>query len=116
MPGQGNLHTNHSRNMRRRLDLSTSVCGPGWGISENHRVQDDDPTPVQSDSEIRTTKRTMALDMFVAVRGRVRYCDEELIGSGPPNAGMAELADAADSKSADPCGHGGSTPPPGTIK
>ena len=30
-------------------------------------------------------------------------------------AGMAELADAADSKSADPCGHGGSTPPPGTI-
>jgi hypothetical protein len=27
---------------------------------------------------------------------------------------MAELADAADSKSADPCGHGGSTPPPGT--
>ena len=29
-------------------------------------------------------------------------------------AGMAELADAADSKSADPCGHGGSTPPPGT--
>ena len=31
-------------------------------------------------------------------------------------AGMAELADAADSKSADPCGHGGSTPPPGTIK
>jgi hypothetical protein len=32
----------------------------------------------------------------------------------PTNAGMAELADAADSKSADPCGHGGSTPPPGT--
>ena len=31
------------------------------------------------------------------------------------SAGMAELADAADSKSADPCGHGGSTPPPGTI-
>ena len=31
-------------------------------------------------------------------------------------AGMAELADAADSKSADPCGHGGSTPPPGTNK
>ena len=30
-------------------------------------------------------------------------------------AGMAELADAADSKSADPCGHGGSTPPPGTM-
>ena len=29
---------------------------------------------------------------------------------------MAELADAADSKSADPCGHGGSTPPPGTNK
>ena len=29
---------------------------------------------------------------------------------------MAELADAADSKSAGPCGHGGSTPPPGTIK
>ena len=29
-------------------------------------------------------------------------------------AGMAELADAADSKSAGPCGHGGSTPPPGT--
>lgn len=28
---------------------------------------------------------------------------------------MAELADAADSKSADPCGHGGSTPPPGTM-
>src|SRR6185437_7614321 len=28
---------------------------------------------------------------------------------------MAELADAADSKSAGPCGHGGSTPPPGTI-
>src|ERR1700753_346684 len=27
---------------------------------------------------------------------------------------MAELADAADSKSADPCGRGGSTPPPGT--
>ena len=27
---------------------------------------------------------------------------------------MAELADAADSKSAGPCGHGGSTPPPGT--
>src|ERR1039458_3731975 len=36
-------------------------------------------------------------------------------GSGsPPEAGMAELADAADSKSAGPCGHGGSTPPPGT--
>jgi hypothetical protein len=34
----------------------------------------------------------------------------------PPLAGMAELADAADSKSADPCGHGGSTPPPGTSK
>jgi hypothetical protein len=34
--------------------------------------------------------------------------------SPPPLAGMAELADAADSKSADPCGHGGSTPPPGT--
>ena len=33
----------------------------------------------------------------------------------PPKAGMAELADAADSKSAGPCGHGGSTPPPGTI-
>jgi hypothetical protein len=32
----------------------------------------------------------------------------------PTPAGMAELADAADSKSADPCGHGGSTPPPGT--
>src|SRR6185503_8585040 len=32
-----------------------------------------------------------------------------------PSAGMAELADAADSKSADPCGHGGSTPPPGTM-
>jgi hypothetical protein len=32
------------------------------------------------------------------------------------HAGMAELADAADSKSADPCGHGGSTPPPGTIE
>jgi hypothetical protein len=32
------------------------------------------------------------------------------------NAGMAELADAADSKSADPCGRGGSTPPPGTNK
>ncbi len=32
----------------------------------------------------------------------------------PPEAGMAELADAADSKSAGPCGHGGSTPPPGT--
>ena len=32
----------------------------------------------------------------------------------PTLAGMAELADAADSKSADPCGHGGSTPPPGT--
>ena len=31
-----------------------------------------------------------------------------------PRAGMAELADAADSKSAGPCGHGGSTPPPGT--
>ena len=31
-------------------------------------------------------------------------------------AGMAELADAADSKSADPCGRGGSTPPPGTNK
>ncbi len=29
-------------------------------------------------------------------------------------AGMAELADAADSKSADPCDRGGSTPPPGT--
>jgi hypothetical protein len=27
---------------------------------------------------------------------------------------MAELADAADSKSADPCDRGGSTPPPGT--
>ena len=37
------------------------------------------------------------------------------LGSGiPSQAGMAELADAADSKSADPCGHGGSTPPPGT--
>ena len=34
----------------------------------------------------------------------------------PPLAGMAELADAADSKSAGPCGHGGSTPPPGTKK
>jgi hypothetical protein len=33
-----------------------------------------------------------------------------------PEAGMAELADAADSKSAGPCGHGGSTPPPGTNK
>src|ERR1039458_6573347 len=33
----------------------------------------------------------------------------------PPKAGMAELADAADSKSAGPCGHGGSTPPPGTM-
>ncbi len=32
----------------------------------------------------------------------------------PTQAGMAELADAADSKSAGPCGHGGSTPPPGT--
>ena len=32
----------------------------------------------------------------------------------PTPAGMAELADAADSKSAGPCGHGGSTPPPGT--
>ena len=28
---------------------------------------------------------------------------------------MAELADAADSKSADPCDRGGSTPPPGTT-
>jgi hypothetical protein len=29
---------------------------------------------------------------------------------------MAELADAADSKSADPCGREGSTPSPGTIE
>ena len=29
---------------------------------------------------------------------------------------MAELADAADSKSADPCDRGGSTPPPGTNR
>ena len=36
-------------------------------------------------------------------------------GKTPSKAGMAELADAADSKSADPCGHGGSTPPPGTM-
>jgi hypothetical protein len=36
--------------------------------------------------------------------------------ANPPLAGMAELADAADSKSAGPCGHGGSTPPPGTNK
>jgi hypothetical protein len=36
--------------------------------------------------------------------------------SGLPLAGMAELADAADSKSADPCDRGGSTPPPGTIE
>jgi hypothetical protein len=32
-----------------------------------------------------------------------------------PLAGMAELADAADSKSAGPQIRGGSTPPPGTI-
>ena len=39
-----------------------------------------------------------------------------ILGECNPNpAGMAELADAADSKSADPCGHGGSTPPPGTM-
>ena len=34
----------------------------------------------------------------------------------PTPAGMAELADAADSKSADPCGHGGSTPLPAPDK
>jgi hypothetical protein len=39
-----------------------------------------------------------------------------LLSSLEQHAGMAELADAADSKSADPCGHGGSTPPPGTNK
>ena len=44
----------------------------------------------------------------------VSLCDTA-VGSYP-RAGMAELADAADSKSADPCGHGGSTPPPGTNK
>src|SRR5580693_7600194 len=37
-----------------------------------------------------------------------------LLRADPTQAGMAELADAADSKSAGPCGHGGSTPPPGT--
>src|ERR1700677_874349 len=42
-----------------------------------------------------------------------RLCDT--FEAAPPEAGMAELADAADSKSAGPCGHGGSTPPPGTI-
>src|ERR1019366_4049109 len=50
---------------------------------------------------------------YVARSARpVRY----FLSRHPPYAGMAELADAADSKSADPCGHGGSTPPPGTIK
>ena len=54
------------------------------------------------------------------LRGGVRRVANErkamrYFGSrSPPEAGMAELADAADSKSADPCGHGGSTPPPGT--
>src|SRR5579875_2399404 len=38
------------------------------------------------------------------------------VKQGTEHAGMAELADAADSKSADPCDRGGSTPPPGTIK
>jgi hypothetical protein len=42
----------------------------------------------------------------------IRVC--AILKSVPFQAGMAELADAADSKSADPCGRGGSTPPPGT--
>src|SRR5215831_8604103 len=49
-----------------------------------------------------------------SVRGEASRLD--FFGLLAGQAGMAELADAADSKSADPCGHGGSTPPPGTNK
>src|ERR1700761_3264433 len=47
---------------------------------------------------------------------KLRLCDTlDWLSKLPSrHAGMAELADAADSKSADPCGRGGSTPPPGT--
>src|SRR5579862_3792456 len=49
-------------------------------------------------------------------RGHAAHSSQRAIYSECPplHAGMAELADAADSKSAGPCGHGGSTPPPGT--
>jgi hypothetical protein len=62
---------------------------------------------------------------FKQHRGGSARCKREVVRRGmhmryflssPTLAGMAELADAADSKSADPCGHGGSTPPPGTNK
>ena len=61
---------------------------------------------------LRWQRRAGNLRFAVAPRSRaVRYFESGF----PPRAGMAELADAADSKSAGPCGHGGSTPPPGTI-
>jgi hypothetical protein len=47
--------------------------------------------------------------LWHALHGRYAILESALLF-----AGMAELADAADSKSAGPRGHGGSTPPPGT--
>ena len=46
-------------------------------------------------------------------RGRRSYLGE-FAGAGPESAEVAELVDAADSKSADPSGLGGSSPPFGT--
>ena len=52
------------------------------------------------------------LPMAAVIRDKFRFVILSI--DGTHSAGMAELADAADSKSAGPRGHGGSTPPPGT--
>jgi hypothetical protein len=75
-------------------------------------------TPIRDKTGQNLQRRQPGVGQKIASsqRGHAAHSSQRAIYSECPplHAGMAELADAADSKSAGPCGHGGSTPPPGT--